>query len=217
MTSVAGWSQIALLAIAVTALGPPLGGYMARVYQGERVVLSPVAAPLERLAYRLCRVDPAVEHGWREYARAVLMFSLAGWLALYLVLRSQSVHPFNPEGFAAGPWDLSFNTASSFVTNTSWQFYGGETTLSFFSQMAGIVVASFASGAVGMAVAVALIRALARRGAATLGNFWVDLTRSSSASRSAPWPARRRSSCSRATAAASSTSTPRCRSRTRRR
>ena len=176
--SVAGWLQIGLLVAVVTAVAPPIGGYMARVYRGERVAVSSVAGPIERGIYRLCRVDPHAEQTWIEYARAVLLLSLASWLALYLVLRSQAAHPFNPEGFKAGPWDLSFNTASSFVTNTSWQFYGGETTLSQFSQMAGIVVASFTSGAVGMAVAVALIRGLARRGRATIGSFWVDLVRS---------------------------------------
>ena len=176
--SAAGVVQIGLLVAIVTAVAPALGGFMARVYRGEHVALSVVAGPAERGIYRICRIDPRGEQSWVEYARAVLLFSLAGWLALYLVLRCQAALPFNPERFAAGPWDLSFNTASSFVTNTSWQFYGGETTLSHFSQMAGIAVASFTSGAVGMAVAVALIRSLAGRGRPTLGSFWVDLTRS---------------------------------------
>jgi K+-transporting ATPase ATPase A chain len=110
--------------------------------------------PVERLVYRILRVDRAQEQDWKAYARSVLFFSLASWLALYAILRTQGIHPFNPRGFASGPWDLSFNTASSFVSNTSWQYYGGETTLSYFSQMAGITVASFTSAAVGMAVAV---------------------------------------------------------------
>jgi K+-transporting ATPase ATPase A chain len=163
----------------LTAVTPLIGGYMAKVYQGERVALSRVLGPIERLAYRPFGVDIGHEQGWKEYARSVLLFSAAGWLVLYLVLRTQSIHPFNPQGFThSGPWDLSFNTASSFVSNTSWQYYAGETTLSDFSQMAGITVASFTSCATGMAVAAAVIRGLSRRGTAQLGSFWVDMTRS---------------------------------------
>jgi K+-transporting ATPase ATPase A chain len=175
--TVAGWAEIVIFVIVLTALTPLLGGYMARVSQGERVPLSPLIRPLERLTYRILRVAPDEEQDWKAYARSTLMFSLTGWIVLYLVLRTQGAHPLNPEGFASGPWDLSFNTASSFVSNTSWQFYAGETTLSYFSQMAGITVASFLSCAVGMAVAVAFIRGLVRRETAALGNFWVDLTR----------------------------------------
>ena len=176
--TVSGWAQIVIFIVVLTALTPLLGGYMARVYQGRQVFLSRVAGPTERLLYRLLRVDPSEEQDWKGYARSVLIFSLGSWIVLYVVLRTQGIHPFNPQGFISGPWDLSFNTASSFVSNTSWQFYGGETTLSYFSQMAGITVASFTSCAVGMAVAVALIRGWVRRETTLLGNFWVDLTRS---------------------------------------
>jgi K+-transporting ATPase ATPase A chain len=177
--TVTGAIQILALVGVLTALTPLVGGYMARVYQGEHVALSALLAPVERIVYRLFRVDGAEEQGWKEYARALLLFSAAGWLMLYLVLRTQGIHPLDPQGFGhSGPWDLSFNTASSFVSNTSWQYYGGETTLSDFSQMAGITVASFTSCATGMAVAAAVIRGLSRRGTGRLGNFWVDLTRS---------------------------------------
>ena len=173
-----GWIQILALVAVLTALTPLLGGYMARVYQGERMALSRVLGPFEGIAYRVFGVTSGEEQGWKEYARSVLMFSAASWLLLYLVLRTQGIQPFNPEGFRSGPWDLSFNTASSFVSNTSWQYYAGETTLTYFSQMAGITVASFTSCATGMAVAAAMIRGLAARGTDRLGNFWVDLTRS---------------------------------------
>ncbi len=176
--TVAGWAQIVIFLIVLTVLTPLVGGYMARVYQGQPVGLSRLAGPFERLLYRILRVALGEEQDWKAYARSVLVFSLASWLVLYVVLRTQGVQPFNPQGFASGPWDLSFNTASSFVSNTSWQFYSGETTLSYFSQMAGITVASFTSMAVGMAVAVAFIRGLVRREATELGNFWVDITRS---------------------------------------
>jgi K+-transporting ATPase ATPase A chain len=176
--TLAGWVQILLLVVVVTALTPLLGSYMARVYQGERLALSPLLGPLERLAYRVLRVSSDDEQSWKAYARSLILFSVLGWLALYAVLRTQGGHPLNPQKFDPGPWNLSFNTASSFVSNTSWQFYGGESTLSYFSQMVGITVASFSSGAAGMAVAVVLIRGIARRGTAMLGNFWVDVTRS---------------------------------------
>jgi K+-transporting ATPase ATPase A chain len=176
--TVSGWAQIVIFIVVLTALTPLLGGYMARVYQGRQVFLSRVAGPTERLLYRLLCVDPSEEQDWKGYARSALIFSLGSWIVLYVVLRTQGIQPFNPQGFVSGPWDLSFNTASSFVSNTSWQFYGGETTLSYFSQMAGITVASFTSCAVGMAVAVALIRGWVRRETTLLGNFWVDLTRS---------------------------------------
>ncbi|HTA32174.1 MAG TPA: potassium-transporting ATPase subunit KdpA [Solirubrobacteraceae bacterium] len=174
----AGWSQIVIFLAVLTALTPLAGGYMARVYQGQPVALSRLGGPFERLLYRLLRVTPHEEQEWKAYARSVLAFSLASWVFLYIVLRTQSVDPLNTQGFASGPADLTFNTASSFVSNTSWQYYAGETTLSYFSQMLGITVASFTSCAVGMAVAVALIRGLVRRETRLLGNFWVDLTRS---------------------------------------
>jgi potassium-transporting ATPase potassium-binding subunit len=152
---------------------------MARVYRREHIALAHVLGPAERLLYRALRVDAENEQRWVQYAGALLLFSAANWIALYVILRTQRVHPFNPQGFVhSGPWDLSFNTASSFVSNTSWQYYAGETTLSDFSQMAGITVASFTSMATGMAVAAAVIRGLSRRSTDRLGNFWVDLIRS---------------------------------------
>jgi len=171
-----GWIQIVVLIAVLTALAPLLGGYMARVYQGQRTGLAHVLAPVERLLYGALRVDSDEEHSWVQYARSLLLFSAASWLVLYVVLRTQRVHPLNPQGFLrSGPWNVSFNTASSFVSNTSWQYYAGETTLSDFSQMVGITVASFTSMAAGMAVAAAVIRGLSRRSTSRVGNFWVDL------------------------------------------
>ncbi|HEX5928371.1 MAG TPA: potassium-transporting ATPase subunit KdpA [Solirubrobacterales bacterium] len=172
-----GWLQFGVFIVALTALVPLLGTYLAKVFASERVFLSPVAGPVERLGYRLLRVRPGEGQDWREYARSVLAFSLLSWLLLYLILRTQSIQPFNPEGFGSGPWNLSFNTASSFVTNTNWQYYGGETTLSHFAQMTGLAVQNFVSAAVGTAVLAAAIRGFAARSASSLGNFWSDLTR----------------------------------------
>jgi K+-transporting ATPase ATPase A chain len=172
-----GWAQIAVFLIVLTALVPLLGGYIARVFQGERVFLSPVLGPIERFAYRVLRVRPEEGQDWKAYARSLIVFSLLSWLALYLILRTQGVQPFNPEGFRSGPWNLSFNTTSSFVTNTNWQYYGGETTLSYFAQMAGLTVQNFVSAAVGIAALAAVIRGFAARSAETLGNFWSDLVR----------------------------------------
>jgi K+-transporting ATPase ATPase A chain len=176
---VQGFLQIAIFCALIVAVVPLLGGHMARVFRGERTFIDPVAAPMERFTYRLLRIDPERGQDWKVYARSVILFSLAGWLVLFLILRTQTLHPFNPENFHSGTWDLSFNTASSFVTNTNWQFYGGETTLSYFSQMAGLTVQNFVSAATGIAVAIALIRGImARRSATpTLGNFWHDLVR----------------------------------------
>jgi potassium-transporting ATPase potassium-binding subunit len=176
---VQGFVQIALFFALIVAVTPLLGGYMAHVFGGERTFLDPVVGPLERFTYRLLRVDPAQGQDWKAYARGVVFFSLGGWLLLYLILRTQTLHPFNPEGFHSGTWDLTFNTTSSFVTNTNWQYYGGETTLSYFSQMAGLAVQNFVSAATGIIVAIALIRGIiARRGRqAVLGNFWQDLVR----------------------------------------
>ena len=174
-----GFLQIAIFCALIVAVVPVLGGHMARVFRGERTFIDPVAAPMERFTYRLLRIDPERGQDWKVYARSVILFSLAGWLVLFLILRTQTLHPFNPENFHSGTWDLSFNTASSFVTNTNWQYYGGETTLSYFSQMAGLTVQNFVSAATGIAVAIALIRGImARRSATpTLGNFWQDLVR----------------------------------------
>jgi potassium-transporting ATPase potassium-binding subunit len=173
-----GFLQIAVFFAIVVACAPFLGAYMARVFTGQRVFLTPVVAPAERVLYRLFRVDPTQEQDWKAYARSLLVTSLLFGLFLYLILRTQGLHPFNPQGFRSGTADVSFNTATSFLTNTNWQFYGGETTLSYFSQMAGLAVQNFVSAAVGIAVLVALIRGLtARHGNGTLGNFHKDLTR----------------------------------------
>jgi potassium-transporting ATPase potassium-binding subunit len=172
-----GWLQIVVFLVVLTALVPVLGGYIAKVFQGERVFLSPVFGPIERLTYRVLRVRPKEGQDWKAYARSVIVFSLLSWLLLYLILRTQSIQPFNPEGFGSGPWNLSFNTTSSFVTNTNWQYYGGETTLSYFAQMAGLTVQNFVSAAVGIAVLAAVIRGFAARSVSSLGNFWGDLTR----------------------------------------
>ena len=172
-----GWVQIAVYVVVLTALTPLIGSYMTRVYRGERVLLTPVFGPLERLVYRLMRVNPGAGQNWKEYARSVLVLSALFWLALYVILRAQGIHPFNPENFDAAPWDVTFNTTSSFISNTNWQYYGGETTLSYFSQMAGLAVQNFISAAVGISVAVAVIRGFAARSGAALGNFFQDLTR----------------------------------------
>jgi K+-transporting ATPase ATPase A chain len=173
----AGWLQIGLLAGVVVALILPLGRYMAQVFTGAPSLLQPVLGPIERAIYRLAGVDPEHEQGWLGYAVDLLGFHLVGAAALYALLRLQDGLPLNPQHAAGMSPDLAFNTAISFVTNTSWQSYAGETALSALSQMAGIAVASFLSGAAGIAVAIALIRAFARSGSETIGNFWVDLTR----------------------------------------
>jgi potassium-transporting ATPase potassium-binding subunit len=168
-----GWLQIALYAAVLTALTPLVGGYMARVYRGDLRFLGWVERPI----YRLLRVDPRDGQDWKAYARSALVFSVLSFVLLYAILRTQGIHPFNPEGFRSAPWDVSFNTASSFVSNTNWQYYGGETTMTYFSQMAGLAVQNFLSAAVGIAVCVAVIRGFAARSVAALGSFWVDLTR----------------------------------------
>jgi len=172
-----GWLQIGLLFLVVALLVKPLGLFMARVFSGKRTFLSPVLEPVERGFYAAAGVDPEAEQGWLAYAFAILAFSMAGLAALYAILRLQYYLPLNPQGFAGMSPHLAFNTAVSFVTNTNWQSYGGETTLSHFSQMAGLTVQNFASAAAGIAMALALTRAFARSGARTVGNFWVDLTR----------------------------------------
>jgi K+-transporting ATPase ATPase A chain len=173
-----GWLQIAVFLVVLIALIKPVGIYMARVFTNQRVFLTPVVGPIERLAYKALRVRPDTEgQDWKGYARSVIVFSLFSWLALYLILRTQGIQPFNPQGFHSGPWDLSFNTASSFVTNTNWQYYGGETTLTYFAQMAGLTVQNFVSAGVGIAVVVALIRGIVARSGRQLGNFWQDLVR----------------------------------------
>jgi K+-transporting ATPase ATPase A chain len=172
-----GWLQISLLFLAVLLVIKPLGLYMARVFSGERTFLSPVLGRVEHDLYRVSGINPEKEQSWLGYTLAMLAFSLAGFLALYAMLRLQAYLPFNPQGFPGVPSDLAFNTAVSFVTNTNWQNYAGETTMSHFSQMAGLTVQNFLSAATGMALAVAITRALARSKVSTLGNFWVDMTR----------------------------------------
>jgi len=169
--------QIALFAALVTLSVKPLGGYMAALFQGERTFLSPVFAPVERLIYRLCGIRADEEQHWTSYALAMLAFSIAGFLLLYALLRLQAYLPFNPQGLANVTPDLAFNTAVSFITNTNWQSYSGESTLSYFTQMVGLTTHNFVSAATGIALAIALIRGFARRSAKTVGNFWVDLTR----------------------------------------
>ena len=169
--------QPLVLLAAVIALTPPLGAYIARVMNGERTVLQPVLGPVERLVYRGLRLRPDREQTWRAYARAMLVFSLVSVVVLYVLQRAQGLLPLNPDGFGAVDPYLALNAAVSFVTNTDWQNYLGEQTMSHLTQMAGLAVQNFLSAGVGLAVAVALIRGLARRRADTIGNFWVDLTR----------------------------------------
>jgi K+-transporting ATPase ATPase A chain len=175
--TVHGWLEIAIYVAVLTALTPLIGGYMARVFRGERVLLTPVFGPLERLVYSVIRVNPGAGQNWKQYARSALVFSGVFWVGLYIVLRTQGVHPFNPEDFGSAPWDVTFNTTSSFISNTNWQYYGGETTMTYFSQMAGLAVQNFISAAVGISVAIAVIRGFASRSGSSLGNFWQDLTR----------------------------------------
>jgi K+-transporting ATPase ATPase A chain len=169
--------QAALVFALVCLLVKPVGAYMARVFEGERVFLSPLLAPVERGVYRLCRIDAEREMSWKGYAFAVIAFSLVGVLYLYVLLRTQAFLPLNPQGFGNLPPDLAWNTAVSFMTNTNWQFYSGESTMSYLTQMAGLGWHMFVSAGAGIAIAVALMRALARRSGTTIGNFWVDLTR----------------------------------------
>jgi potassium-transporting ATPase potassium-binding subunit len=172
-----GILQIAIFCAIIMALAVPLGLYMARVFSGERNFLTPILGPVEAICYRLSGVDPKKEQHWLTYAVAVLLFNLVCFLSLYALLRLQAYLPFNPQGMGAMAPDLSLNTAMSFTTNTNWQNYGGETTLGYFVQMAGLTVHNFVSAATGIAIAVALVRGFARRSSQTIGNFWVDLTR----------------------------------------
>jgi K+-transporting ATPase ATPase A chain len=174
-----GLIQLLVYLAVLLALVKPLGWYMARVYQDQSCGLDRVLGGLERLIYRLSGVDRRHEMTWRTYAMAVLLFNAIGLVFLYLLLRIQNLLPLNPQGFSANTPDSAFNTAVSFATNTNWQGYGGETTMSYLSQMLGLGVQNFFSAATGMAVLVALIRGLVRRSSATIGNFWVDLVRSS--------------------------------------
>lgn len=172
------WLQILFYLTVLFALVKPLGGYMARVYQNERVVLDPILDPVERFIYRASGVDSKTEMNWKTYAVAMLLFNAIGLLAVYFLQRVQFLLPLNPQGFGAVTPDSSWNTATSFVTNTNWQGYGGETTMSYLTQMLAMTVQNFVSAATGMAVLVALIRGIVRHTTKEIGNFWVDLTRS---------------------------------------
>ncbi len=176
-----GWLTIVLFVVILTAVGFPLGGYMAKVYAGERVLLSPLFAGPERFLHTLLHTDPDRGQDWKQYAKSLIVFSLFGWLFLYLVLRTQDAfwvpHALNPLGYHSGPWNVTFNTTSSFMTNTNWQYYSGETTMSYLSQMIGLTVQNWLSAGVGIVVAVALVRGIVSRSGKSIGNFWQDLVR----------------------------------------
>ncbi len=175
-----GWLTIVLFVGLLTLFATALGGYLANVYTGQRTFLDRVLGRPERLLYRVLRVDAERGQDWKAYAKSLIIFSLAGWLVLYFILRTQTLWSFtglNPQGFHSGTWDVTFNTTSSFLTNTNWQYYGGETTMSYLSQMAGLTVQNFLSAAVGIVVAVALIRGIVGRSGKSLGNFWQDMIR----------------------------------------
>jgi K+-transporting ATPase ATPase A chain len=173
-----GLAQIAFVLAAVIAAAVPLSAFIARVLAGERTFLTPVLSPVERVFYKLSGVDPAREQSWFVYTIAMLAFSIVGFLSLYALQRLQSVLPLDPQGFDGVPTDLAFNTSISFVTNTNWQNYAGETTMSHLTQMLGLTVHNFVSAATGLAMAFALVRGFSRAESPTVGNFWVDLTRS---------------------------------------
>ena len=173
-----GWLQLTLYVVALALITKPMGLYLIRVLDVDgRTWLDPLLRPLERLTYRLMGVDPRREHDWKQYTLAMLLFSLVGCLFTYAILRLQHLLPLNPQRFGPLSADLAFNTATSFTTNTNWQSYVGETTMSYLSQMVGLVFHNFVSAAAGIAIAAALVRALARHSAKTIGNFWVDLVR----------------------------------------
>jgi K+-transporting ATPase ATPase A chain len=172
-----GYLQLVFYVVVLLALAKPLGAYMARIYEGEPAFLNRFGAPFERLLYRVCGVNPQREMRWTEYAVAVMAFNILGLLALYLLQRFQGVLPLDPQDMAAVSPDSAFNTATSFATNTNWQGYGGETTMSYLTQMLGLAVQNFVSAATGMAVLVAFVRGFSRASAETIGNFWTDLVR----------------------------------------
>ena len=173
-----GWIQIGVFLALILAITKPLGVFMARVFSGERTLLDPVLRPVERLLYRVTGVDESHEMRWTEYAFTMLLFSGATMLVLYLIERVQQFLPLNPQKFGAVAQALAFNTAASFTTNTNWQNYSGESTMSYLTQMAGLAYHNFASGAVGIALAIAFVRGISRKEKDTIGNFWVDMTRS---------------------------------------
>ena len=173
-----GYAQIALFFLAVFACVKPLGSFMARVYEGEATTAQRIVGPLERFLYRVLRIDAKTEMSWKTYAIAALVFNVVGIVVVYAIQRSQGLLPANPQAMTAVPHDLAVNTAVSFATNTNWQAYGGESTMSYFVQMVGLTVQNFVSAATAMAVVVALIRGFSRKTTASVGNFWCDLTRS---------------------------------------
>jgi potassium-transporting ATPase potassium-binding subunit len=175
--TVIGWIQILLYCAIIIAITPVLGGYMTRVFNGERTFLSPLIRPLEAGIYKLAGVDERREQSWLIYAVGMLLFHVGGFLILYVLMRAQAGLPFNPAGQSAVGEDLSFNTAMSFITNTNWQNYGGESTMSYLVQMLGLTHQNFLSAATGIVLAIALIRGFARHSSQTVGNFWVDMTR----------------------------------------
>ncbi len=175
--TVNGWIQIALYAVVIIALTKPVGFYLTRVFSGERTFLSPILRPVERAIYAVCGVNEAEEQHWVTYAIAMAFFSAAGFVVLYAIQRLQGVLPFNPQGQSSVEQSLAFNTSVSFVTNTNWQSYVPETTMSYLTQMAGLTVHNFLSAATGIALAIALVRGFARRSAQSIGNFWIDVTR----------------------------------------
>ena len=178
--TVNGWLQIVVFCAVLIAVSIRFGSYLTKVYTGQRVLLTAVLGAPERFLYRLMGVDRGREQDWKQYAKSLIFFSLAGWLLLFLILRTQSIQPWRGYGgvaFHSAPWDVTFNTVSSFLTNTNWQYYGGETTMTYFSQMVGLTVQNFASAAVGIVVAVALVRGISNRTNSSLGDFYVDFVR----------------------------------------
>src|SRR6202011_3609318 len=175
--TIVGWVQIALFSVIVILIARPFGGYMTRVFAGERTFLAPLLRPVERAVYWCCGVDEKEEQHWLTYAVAMLLFSIVGFLTLYALQRLQWYLPFNPQGQTGVEPSSAFNTSVSFVTNTNWQSYVPETTMGYLVQMAGLTVHNFVSAATGIALALALIRGFVRRSAKTIGNFWADLTR----------------------------------------
>src|SRR3954469_6482591 len=175
-----GWLQILLFFLLVLAVTKPLGIFMTHVFNRERTFMDPALRPLERLLYRLTGVDERHEMSWTEYAISMLLFSMVSMVLLYAIQRLQGYLPFNPQKFAGvSPGHLAFNTAASFTTNTNWQAYSGEAIMTYFTQMVGLAYHNFVSAAAGIALAIAFIRGIARRQMETIGNFWVDLVRSS--------------------------------------
>src|SRR6201985_471818 len=170
-----GWVTIFGFAVILTALALPFGPYRAAVYPGGRTWLDPVLGPVERVLYRLFGVKPTDGQDWKAYAKSLILFSLAGWLLPYFIARTQTLWDFtglNPLHYHSAPWNVTFNTTSSFLTNTNWQYYGGETTMSYFSQMAGLTVQNWLSAGVGIVVAVALVRGIVSRSGQSLRHLW---------------------------------------------